>query len=147
MRDIRGDIEKYEKLDVAVEYLNLALSEYVKGQNLFAVLNLAGAAEEMLGKIVELNSKKNAHTQAFKLFRSWYQIAKKAIPKDHILSSLIVKAKNGVKHINGNADLTIELDIKKEAKETIRKALVNFHQIPELKNTTAILAYYQHEKA
>lgn len=78
MKDIRGNLNKYRKQDIAIEYLNLALTEYVKGENLFAALNLAGAAEELLGKIVQLNDFSNAHENMVTTLGSWYQIAKKA---------------------------------------------------------------------
>ena len=60
MRDIRGDIETHKKQDIAMGYLNLALREYVSGGNMFAVINLACTAEEMLGQIVILSKNENA---------------------------------------------------------------------------------------
>ena len=56
MQDIRGELETHKKIDIAMQYLNLALREYTSGQNIFAVIHLAGAAEELLGKIVSLTS-------------------------------------------------------------------------------------------
>lgn len=146
MQDIRGDLKTYNKQDIAIEYLNLALAQYVKGTNMFAALNLAGAAEELLGKIVTLNGTKCAHDSYIAMLGSWYQIAKKAIPKRGDINNFILKAKNGAKHLNGENDLTIELDLKKEVKETIRKAIENYNQIPGLTVTNEMLEYYQHEK-
>ena len=54
--------------------------------------------------------------------------------------------KNGIKHIDGASDLHIELDVKREAKEAIRRAIENFNLIPEVKMSEELLAYYQHEK-
>ena len=147
VQDIRGNLKIYNKQDVAVEYLNLALIEYVKGVNLFAALNLAGAAEELLGKIVRLNGATSAHDKMVNTLGSWYQIAKKAMPKKQAITSFILKAKNGSKHLDGSDDLTIELDLKREVKETIRKALENYNQISGLVSTKEMLAYYQHEKS
>ena len=70
VQDIRGDLKTYSKQDIAIEYLNLALVEYVKGTNMFAALNLAGAAEEMLGKIVRLNWAKSAHDKMIAMNRT-----------------------------------------------------------------------------
>lgn len=146
MQDIRGDLKTYSKQDIAIEYLNLALVEYVKGTNMFAALNLAGAAEEMLGEIVRLNGAKSAHDKMIATLGSWYQVAKKAMPKKREISNFILSAKNGAKHLDGENDLTIELDLEKEVKEIIRKALENYNQIPGLVSTKEMLAYYQHEK-
>jgi hypothetical protein len=146
MQDIRGNLKTYSKQDIAIEYLNLALVEYVKGTNMFAALNLAGAAEEILGKIVRLNGAKSAHDEVVTWISSWYQVAKKAMPKQKDINSFILKAKNGAKHLDGEHDLNIELDLEKEVKETIRKAIENYNQIPGLRVTKEMLAYYQHEK-
>ena len=146
MQDIRGDLKTYNKQDIAIEYLNLALAEYVKGTNMFATLNLAGAAEEMLGKIVRQNGDKSAHDKVVEMFVSWYEIAKKNMPKRNNINSFILKAKNGVKHLDGENDLTIELDLEKEVKETIRKAIENYNKIPSLTYTKEMLAYHQHQK-
>ncbi len=146
MQDIRSNLKTYSKQDIAIEYLNLALVEYAKGTNMFATLNLAGAAEEILGKIVRLNGAKSAHDRIVAMFGSWYQVAKKPMPKQADINSFILKAKNGAKHLDDEHDLNIELDLEKEVKETIHKAIENYNQIPGLPVTKEILAYYQHEK-
>jgi hypothetical protein len=149
MQDIRGDIKKYSKSDIAMQYLNLALSEYVKGQNMFAVIHLAGAAEELLGQIVYINTRENALSRDQQSMRSWYAIREKNTPSNKELNDRIfLKAKNGIKHINKKdpADLEIEIDPLREAKEVIRRAIENFNQIPELKHSDELIAYYEHEK-
>jgi|SRR5690554_3772867 len=146
MQDIRGDLEIYHKSDIAMQYLNLALSEYIKGKNMFAVLHLAGAAEEMLGKVVSLRSSETALERTQRWIKSWYQISGKDTPQNKALNKHILKIKNGVKHINGANDLEIEFDINREAKEIIRRAIENFTQIPELKQSEEILEYYRHNK-
>jgi hypothetical protein len=146
MQDIRGDLEIYHKKDIAMQYLNLALSEYVKGKNMFAVLHLAGAAEEMLGKIVSLRSNETALEHVHRWMRSWYQITDNDTPQNKELNKHILKIKNGVKHINGAHNLEIEFDINREAKEIIRRAIENFNQIPELKHSEELLEYYRHTK-
>ena len=146
MKDIRGDIKLYKKQEIAMQYFNLALREYVSGDNLFAVINLAGVSEEMLGKIVSINNNVSALERTQKWLRSWYTITGKDTPPNKDLNRHLLKVKNGIKHINGEGDLEIEFDIGREAKEIIRRAIENFNQIPDLNQSEELLAYYQHEK-
>jgi hypothetical protein len=74
MNDIQGDLKTYHKRDIAMQYFNLALEEYVKGENMFATLRLAGAAEEMFGKLVNISSTKTALERLQSLLKSWYNI-------------------------------------------------------------------------
>lgn len=146
MKDIRGDIQKYRKIDIAMEHLNLALKEYVEEKNMFSVIHLAGAAEEMLGEIVRINKGENALDKIYGWFRSWYRIAGKDSPSNSQINNYILKTKNSVKHINDQDDLFLEIDLNREAQEIIRRAIENFNQLPELSTTPEMLAYYRHEK-
>lgn len=143
MQDIRGDIKTYSKKDIAMQYFNLALSEYVKGENMFAVIHLAGAAEEMFGKI---NTKENALSSEHRMIRGWYTLVGKNTPSNKDLNKQILKTKNGIKHINDSADLEMKIDLLREAKEVIRRAIENFNQIPELKVSAELVTYYEHEE-
>lgn len=146
IQDIRGDLEVYDKKDIAMQYFNLALSEYVKGKNMFVVLHLAGAAEEMFGKMVSLRSTETALERVQRWMRTLYELQGKDKPQNKELNKHILKIKNGVKHNDGLQDLEIEFDIKREAQEFIRRAIENFNQIPELKQSEELLEYYRHNK-
>lgn len=134
----------HNKQDIAMQYLDLALSEYIKGKNPYCVLHLAGAAEEMLGKLVQLKNKRNALAAAIDRMQSWWRISGAAIASGEDRKR-ILHAKNGIKHIDGVNDLELRLDVSYEIKETIRRALQNFNQL-NISQSPAILAYYQHEK-
>lgn len=146
MQDIRGDLKVYKKEDIAMQYFNMALTEYVKNMNMFAVIHLAGAAEEMLGEIVKINNKENALKRHQSSLRRWWKIIGKSTPGNSELNNHILNTKNSIKHINGNDDLEIEVDLYKEAKEIIGRTIENFNQIPSLQQSPELLAYYQHEK-
>ncbi|MDL4864859.1 hypothetical protein NPJ88_021230, partial [Halomonas elongata] len=120
------------KEEIAMEYLNLALREYVTGRNLIAVINLAGAAEEILGKIVSFKESENALQRVQMWMRSWFKLVGKEAPANKDLNRHVLKIKNGIKHIDGKDDLYIEFDMAREAKEAIRRAIENFNKIPDL---------------
>jgi hypothetical protein len=67
-------------------------------------------------------------------------------PSNKQLNRYILNIKNGIKHIDGVHDLEIKFDIKREVNNMIHRAIDNFNNIPQLKKSTELLAYYQHEK-
>jgi len=146
MEDIRGHLKIYKKQDIAMEHLNLALREYVADKNLISVIHLAGAAEEMLGKIVSINKKESALEVVQRWSRSWYKVVGKDSPSNKELNKHIIKVKNGIKHINDQGDLEIEFEIKREAEMIIQRAIENFNKMPNLRQSDELLAYYQCKK-
>lgn len=134
----------HSKQDIAMQHLNLALTEYIKGQNPYSVLHLAGAAEEMLGKLVQLRKKRSGLMSAVDWAQSWWKIRGVTVePKED--RKRILYAKNGVKHIDGIDDFELRADIPHEIKETIHRALHNFNQL-NITHSPEILAYYGHMK-
>jgi hypothetical protein len=134
----------HSKQDIAMQHLNLALIEYIKGQNPYSVLHLVGAAEEMLGKLVQLKNKRNGLMSAIDWMQSWWKIRGAVIERKEDRKR-ILHAKNGVKHIDGIDDLELSADIPYEIKETIRRALQNFNQL-NISLSPEILEYYKHER-
>ncbi|EHH1283681.1 hypothetical protein WM009_21350 [Vibrio vulnificus] len=146
MEDIRGNLEAYNKQDFAIEHLNLALSLYVKNEKMASVIHLAGAAEEMLGKIVSLNNQENAKEALYRQMRVWWQkILVTDTPPNKDLDKTVLNAKNTVKHINDKGDLTVELDLKKQARALLDRAIENYHKIPGLSNTAEMREYYRNK--
>lgn len=136
------DPTKHSKQSIAIQHLNLALAEYVRGVNSYSVLHLAGAAEEMLGMLVKLKNKRSSLERAVDWMQSWWNVTGKDVSRKQDRDR-ILKIKNGVKHIDGENDTELEADIEYENKEIIRRALENFNQL-SIPVTPEILAYHQH---
>ena len=49
--------QRLTKADIALSQLNMALSFYLGGRELVSAITLAGAAEEILGKLCERSGK------------------------------------------------------------------------------------------
>lgn len=135
---------KHSKQAIAIQHLNLALAEYVKGVNSYSVLHLVGASEEMLGNLVKLKKKRSSLERAVDLIQSWWNITGKEVNRKQDRER-ILKVKNGIKHLDGEKDTELEADIDYENKETIRRALENFNQL-QIPVTPEILAYHQYER-
>lgn len=117
--------ENISKQDLANSQLEVALRFYMLGQEYPAVITLAGAAEELLGKIVigkrlepslkrTLRQSLALHTElwgddvnegAFALYRN--------------------RARNYLKHLDAGEDL--HMDYEHEAASMLSRALENFH--------------------
>lgn len=138
-------LTKHSKQAIAMQHLNLALAEYVKGINLYSVLHLVGAAEEMLGSLVKSEKRERSSLEhEVDSMQSWWNITGKDVNRKQDRER-ILKVKNGIKHLDGEKDTELEADIDYENKETIRRALENFNQL-QIPISPEILAYYEYER-
>lgn len=124
-------IIKYPKLQIALEYLEAAIEERELHQRYFVAMNLAGVAEELLGKIIRSTGgvdrlNKIVDTLSFiQKFGTdqlgWPQRSKKDIKK--ILNS----TKNSIKHMNNASDANAKLffEVEDESKWFIQAAIRN----------------------
>jgi hypothetical protein len=115
----------HKKLDLALELLNEAIRQFLDRKSFVCALSLAGAAEEILGKTVELRGGQSSLAQRV---------------KDHLMianafgsSKLTEKqskwrhnfAKNAIKHLDGANDEEITLDLEDEAIDMLGRATHN----------------------
>lgn len=120
----------YDKIDIAVEYLNLASRLWLEGYALFSSAHLAGAAEEIMGqhcRILGLESQRDwwvnygDRISETKLFP---EITGKRLAKE------VYEPKNSIKHMNpSESDSKISIDIKETASRLIRAAFMNFEAL------------------
>ncbi|MDP2595474.1 hypothetical protein [Alteromonas stellipolaris] len=146
MEDIRGNLETYMKEDIALQYLTSAIDNYIAGENLFVVIHLASAAEEMLGKLVRMESQQSSLERTQNWFKSWYSHIKKDQPSNSKINKFVLRVKNGIKHIDGEKDLEIELDIQRESHNAILRALENLNHLPRLKDPLLENKFYRHKR-
>lgn len=128
------------KIEIAVEYLELAIEQYIKRQNYFSSLHLAGAAEEILGKYVRLNGEQDALSNFAEAMHEIGLLNGNTLPLKKNKEYLNF-AKNKVKHMNSAADDTTDINPKEEALEMIERALQNFSMLRILP-TEKILEFY-----
>ena len=113
------------KEEVCKFFLNQALHFYNKHETLFYLssINMAGIAEEILGKLIEKQGKDNAQALEIKTFKTVRQILDLEPMEDSdIRDNLLNKAKNVTKH--GSGDLY--LDPKSEAESILERAIKNY---------------------
>lgn len=119
--------EKLTKFEIAERQLFHAIELYLAGTNLVSVITLAGAAEEILGKLVSSKGFENALDLKVKRLCKMFEFVhgKEANPKD--FEKLRNKARNELKHIG--AEDSIELDLEQEAVNMLDRAIMNYKKL------------------
>jgi hypothetical protein len=126
-------IETHRKLDVALANLNTALRLYFETQEYFAVIQLAGAAEEVLGVHLRMRSLPSAMDEAVD---AGVEMARRlgatpAADDTKRMRAVANRAKNQSKHMNESGDHTIALDPREEARSLLERAVDNFYDLLE----------------
>lgn len=119
------------KLEVATELLTEGLRLYLEGKAYFASINLAGAAEEILGGYVRENggvpafdSTRDAAVRFSKFFRA--DDGKSNLGD---MANVINDAKNSTKHKRGKTDNYVDFDPKAEAYDVLDRAVDNYYKL------------------
>jgi hypothetical protein len=115
------------KLDAAISQLCHAIGLYLESTELISSITLAGAAEEILGKLVKNNGGTPAHIQKAEGARSLYIHLWKSDPSTKRFIDLNNNTRNELKHLCSGEE--IEVDLKTEAKRIIDRAVKNFHML------------------
>jgi hypothetical protein len=115
----------YERLTLAKEQLDVALSLFLDHQSYASAITLAGAAEEIFGEALSLRGEQNvldwsfANTISFhKTFHVMKPEKKEYIDKENL-------ARNALKHLQEDKGPTITVDIEKAACWMLVRTLEN----------------------
>jgi hypothetical protein len=120
-------IQRLQKVEIAKQQLETALWLDSEGQDPLSVITLAGAAEEILGKLLARNKLPNAlqvRQQMAKRFLAG-KLTEKAIAKFENY------ARNELKHFNEAAGPWIELDVEEAADNMLDRAIENYFALTQ----------------
>lgn len=126
-----GFVGRYNKFEIAIEYLDVASGLFLSNENYFSCLHLAGAAEEILRKYCESSGMKSEQSE----YRDWlnrlrnaYELSVKGQVKERN------RPKNSIKHfdIKVDGDAVIDFDIKWEADLMLNRAYRNLEVLDML---------------
>ena len=122
--------EPIARLDVALLQLDRAFDLYQSGgvQDLICAITLAGAAEEILGRLVEGSGGTTAFSETLDTLCGMH---KAAFPNDEpdrkAYAELRNKARNDFKHISDNAPFAG--DLEREARSMLKRAMTNHRKL------------------
>ena len=114
-----------EKKDIALKQLRASAKLYNSGDYISAI-TLAGAAEEILGRIAKARNKTNELEKETDYLKSVYDFFSSPIPNEKELISKINRVKNELKHNDNGLNNWIEGDFENEAVSLFVKAVKNY---------------------
>ncbi len=122
---------EYPKINIALEYLEAAIEERELHQRYFAAMNLAGVAEELLGKIIRVVGKTDQLTEAVNTLSEIQKVGIENLgweeKNKRNLKALLGSTKNSIKHLNSESDSNAKLyfTVEDESKWLIQAAIRN----------------------
>lgn len=119
----------YEKLDVGREQLEVALRLFFEGAEYFAVITLAGAADELLGAYVEAKGEATSLTE---LVRGAVRISSALSGSPSKPKNIIKIAnypRNASKHMDDEADSKVRVNLKRDATDLLSRAVDNYYRL------------------
>jgi hypothetical protein len=123
--------ETYEKKIVALTQLETALRLYLEGIDYFSVITLAGAAEEIFGRLLDEHNIENSLGD----LKKSVALVGEQIFNEQISEKSIVKRanfpRNSMKHIGSGEDTKVSLDVVWEAKYMLDRAIDNYFRLEE----------------
>ena len=122
--------ETHNKIDLAIEQLETAVSLFLEGKGYASALTLAGAAEEILGMALKIKGIENSLQESYRIYRN-PDLAWINQPKTwaEFTTKGKNKVKNAVKHVSDKQDLTFQADIQDEALWMLVRATDNYNRL------------------
>lgn len=118
------------KLAIAFELLDRALRLYYEEGSDFAVIHLAGAAEELLARHVERlgqeSADKSLQRGAVRLSKYFSEDGSESPPK--AIARVMNHAKNATKHMDANDEDNVHFDARADAHDLLDRAVSNYYQ-------------------
>ena len=144
---------EYSKLTVALEYLEAAIDEREVHQRYFAAMNLAGVAEELLGKMIRVTGKTDQLTTAVNLVSKIQENVKGLVnlgfENKKELKKILGSSKNSIKHMDnvGDSNAKLFFRVEDESIWQIRAAIRNLDilEIPQSVAVSKFIAAYPEE--
>jgi len=136
--------ETHEKLDIACQQLNTAIDLFFDKANHYSVITLAGAAEEILGRYMELIGKQSSLTGIVKGTAFVHKHLYGEELPHKTFKMLANMARNSIKHLDSDQDLTVTFDSKEEMIDMLVRATDNFYglEIPESNQVKSFNEWY-----
>lgn len=121
------EILEISKVDIATSQLNTAIQLYIEKTDIISAVTLAGAAEEILGKLITTQGKTSAFEETLNRLCEMHKSAFEEKPDRKIYADLRNGTRNEFKHLCSGKSLEINLD--REASQLINRAINNYQKL------------------
>lgn len=124
-------IRAYYRTDLALSQLETALQLYLEKREYASIVTLAGAADEIFGKLLAASGRENS-----------LESTKKAVSAIHmhlfgepLAASIVVeranRARNCLKHWDEGDPHIVKLDLPEEARDMLNRAIDNYWSLEQ----------------
>jgi len=138
-------VQTYSKQSIALAQLETALRLFSVGEDLISVITLAGAAEEILGKLVKSRGRDNSLDSLKETATSIYERLFSEPIDARVFADRANRARNALKHLTAGGD-PVSLDLREEAVDILNRA-VDDYWILETSLTPAMEEFMRGQRA
>jgi hypothetical protein len=123
--------QTFDKKCIALAQLETALRLFFEGSDYFSVITLAGAADEILGKMLTARGVENSLESTKKAVAAIHlKLYGESLAQD-IIVERANRARNALKHFNSSSPPTVTFDARDEAKNILNRAIDNYWLLEE----------------
>jgi len=123
------DLQSFAKIEIAISQINTAIDIYMNGQDLFSVITLAGAGEEILARFIKMANKESSLKKHAVALLVIHQEINKNLPSLKNVINSLNKAKNSIKHMDDTEDDYVIMDPRFEAEAMLHRAIENYYTL------------------
>ncbi|KUJ75283.1 hypothetical protein AVO42_08090 [Thiomicrospira sp. XS5] len=123
----QGDMDNYvnlNKVDIAIQQIERAINLFLDEQDYISSFTLAGAADEVLGKMVENEGLSSSYLGISALMNGIHKEMDREPYTNKEFNSLANGARNHLKHLSGSE--IVRIDPRQEACNMLYRAICNF---------------------
>ncbi|MEZ9171304.1 hypothetical protein AB4122_07560 [Vibrio cyclitrophicus] len=135
-------MELIDKLDVADEYLELAIECFLHTGKYASAIHLAGAAQELYGKWLRCNQSMDLTTMVLNQLEKHHKESGKEFNRKDIIKT-DKRTKNSLKHMDNKEDRFTQLNLKLDAFVLLAETLTE-HRILERQVSPRIQEFTDH---
>jgi hypothetical protein len=121
----------YDSECIALEHLEEALRMYLDEKAYFAAITLAGAAEEILGKLAKHQGKENSIESLKKAARQIHERVYGETIEPAAIADRANYARNKLKHVNPGLEPLVTINVEEEAYDMLNRAIDNYWLVME----------------
>ena len=137
-------VESHEKQHIALAQLESALRIFADGKDFYSVVTLAGAADELLGRLLEKRGGVSALVSLTKASAAIHRIVSGIPSNERLFVERANLARNALKHLRAGGEEAVRLDIRKEAVDMLDRAISNYWALTHA--MTPLMETFEHSR-
>jgi hypothetical protein len=119
-------VQSHEKQKIAFTQLETALRLFAEGADYYSVVTLAGAADEIFGKLLQSRGKVSALASLTRASVAIHLTVHGVQGSEKEFANRANLARNALKHLEAGGAQEVELDIHQEAVDMLDRAISNY---------------------